>query len=233
MSVRPRLALVAVAAAVRHPTAPDIETPVAGQQEPLTLARSTWLVLSFVAAAASLLVFPRPPWYLAVPLAAIGVATGVNLFATIRERERLLVVERTLRLSLAEVLRADKPGAIFERAAIAADRLLGHKSLVEVELLRWDGANWVSCPDGHVVGVGADFEPRLLECRRTGRVFRRESRSALPGVGYVTTLALPLRRGGEEVDLLLIEVAPVLNTVEIEQIRQSPGPSIGPSSPTS
>jgi diguanylate cyclase (GGDEF)-like protein/PAS domain S-box-containing protein len=217
------LALVALAAAVRHPSAPEIETPVAGQQEPLTLARSSWLVVSFVATAASLIVFPRPPWYLALFLTAIGVLTGINLFVTIRERERLIIVERTLRLSLAEVLRAHGPDAILERAGVAADRLLANKAHVEVELLRREGACWVACPGGHPFAAGDDLDGPLQTSRQDGRVFRRESRSDLPGVGFVTDLAIPLRDGGDHADLVFVEVSPVLNTVEIEQLRQVAG----------
>lgn len=214
------LALVAVAAAVRHPSAPEIESPVAGQQEPLTVARSLWLVLSFVAAGASLAVLPRPPWYLALLLAVIGALTGLNLFSTIRERERLLIVERALRSSLAGVLRADKPDTIIERAGLAADRLLAHKNLVEVDLIRRSGGRWVRCPDEARIEIGADLESELEQARANREVFRVERRSSRPGVGFVTLLAVPLRRGGNYAHLLFVEAAPVLNTAEIEQLRQ-------------
>ncbi len=217
------LGLVTVAAAVRHPSAPEIETPVAGQQEPLTLARSLWLVLSFVLVAASLVVFPRPPWYLAVLLAAIAGATSANLFATIRGRDRLLVVERTLRVSLADVIRAKDPTTILERAGTSADRLLAGKDHCDVELVRYDQGRWTACPSGHEVRLGADAETVVDEARRTGEVVREEARSDLPGIAFATRLAIPVREGDDHVDVLFVEASPVLTTVEIEQLTQVTG----------
>ncbi|MEM9563148.1 MAG: EAL domain-containing protein [Actinomycetota bacterium] len=212
------LALVTVAAAVRHPSAPEIETPVAGQQEPLTLARSLWLVLSFVVVALSFVVFPRPVWYLALLLAAIGVASSVNLFKTIQERERLIVVERTLRVALADVIRASDPTTILERAGMAADQLLVAKDHADVELARFDHGRWIACPDGHELRLGADAEWTAAEARRTGEVVREEGRSDRPGIGFATDLAIPIRDGDEHVEVLFVEASPVLTTVEIEQL---------------
>ncbi|MEL6983912.1 MAG: PAS domain S-box protein, partial [Actinomycetota bacterium] len=217
------LAIVGLAAAIRHPSAAEIEDPVAGQQEPLTLARSWWLVLSFVAVAGSLLWFPRPDVPLAGLLVAVGALTTYNLFATIQERERLILIERTLRLSLAEVIQATTPPTILELSGQSADRLLADKSHVEVELLRRDGSDWVSCPEGATTKLGSDVEPLVDEAVLSGHHVRRELRSDLPGVGYVTRLAIPLADGGDHAEVLLTEVSPVLTTVEIEQLFQLAG----------
>lgn len=217
------LALVALAAAVRDPSAPEIETPVAGQQEPLTLARSIWLVVSFLAAAGSFVVFPRPPWYLAVLLAAIGLVTSINLFATIRERERMLLVERALRVSLADVLRAESPDLILERGGLAADRLLSNKLLVQVDLLRRDGDGWTVEPDGHLARADDDLATQLAAAVEGGRPIRREGPSELPGIRFTTTLALPITAGNDHIDVLVVEASPVLSTIEIEQLGQVGG----------
>lgn len=217
------LGLVTVTAAVRHPSAREIENPVAGQQEPLTVARSWWLVLSFAAVAASLYVFPRPAWYLGAFLAVIGSLTAVNLFVTIRERERLIVVERTLRLSLAEVLRADRPAAILERGASAADRLLAHKDHLDVELLRRSAGSWVTAPDENPADVDVDLLDAIGRAVTSGQVDRREYRSELPGLGFSTQLTVPVAKGGDHVGVLVVEASPVLTTVEIEQLTQVVG----------
>ncbi len=217
------LAIVGLAAAIRHPSAAEIEDPVAGQRLLLTLARSWWLVLSFVAVAGSLLWFPRPDVPLAGLLVAVGALTTYNLFATIQERERLILIERTLRLSLAEVIQATTPPTILELSGRSADRLLADKSHVEVELLRRDGSDWVSCPEGATTKLGSDVEPLVDEAVLSGHHVRRELRSDLPGVGYVTRLAIPLADGGDHAEVLLTEVSPVLTTVEIEQLFQLAG----------
>lgn len=217
------LALVLLTSALRHPSAREIETPVAGQQEPLTRARSWWLVLSFAAVALSLVVLPRPPWYLAGPLAAIAALTTVKLFVTIRERERLLVVERTLRHSLAEVLRAASPDAILERGALAADRLLTHKDYLDVDLVRRSADRWVTAPDEQPVPTGDGLIHVLDEVTRSGTIDRREARSDLPGLGFTTRLVLPITEGGDHAEAVLVEASPVLTTVEIEQLAQVAG----------
>ncbi len=217
------LGAVVLAAAVNHPSAPDLETPVAGQQEPMTRIRSAWLVLSFAAIAGSLVAFPRPAWYLGAFLAAIGVAAGVNLFLTIRERERLLVVERTLRVSLADVIRAKDPTSILERSGLAADRLLANKQYVEVELVRAEGGRWLACPEGHELRLGSDVEPVVAEAHRSERLVRQEGRSDRPGLRFATRLAIPVGESPDHVEVLLVEASPVLNTVEIEQLTQVTG----------
>lgn len=217
------LGLVTVTAAVRHPSAREIENPVAGQQEPLTLARSWWLVLSFAAVAASLYVFPRPTWYLGAFLAAIGILTAVNLFIMIRERERLIVVERTLRLALAEVLRADRPTTILERGALTADRLLAHKEHLDIELLRCSTGTWVTAPEDHRADVDAELIEVMERALATRQIDRREHRSSLPGLGFSTRLTIPVPQGGDHVDVLLVEASPVLTTLEIEQLGQVAG----------
>ena len=215
------LSIVALSAAIRHPSAPELETPISGLQEPLTLVRTLYVSLSLAAIPTSLIVFPRPDPYLATILVAISIATGANLALTARQRERQIRIERQLRLSVAEILRADTPKEILELGGLAIDRVLSNKAYVDTGFYRRDGNNWISAPDSVVAPLGpAADQQALTQAIESETTIRDERASGVPGSHFVTHLAIPLADGRNFADVVAIEASPVLTTIEIEQLEQ-------------
>lgn len=218
------LAIVGLSAAIRHPSAAELETPIAGQQEPLTVLRSLYLVGSFVAIGGSLIILPRPSAYLAVILAAIGVMTCAGLYFTTKERERLILVERELRHSVTEITRAPNPAQIAELGGAAVDRLLSDKKQLEADFVRGAGGSWITFPDAGPARLGtAEEHAAIRHALAENEILREEKESHFPGTTFLTRLAIPFVEGREHIDLLVVEASPVLTTTEIEQLEQIVG----------
>ena len=213
--------IVLLAAAIDHPSAKELESPIAGQQAPLGLVRTIYLVGSFLIVGVALVAYPRPRPALALPLSAIALVTSSNLFLTVRERERLIIRERALRQSIADIMRAREPDQILQLGSRAIDKLLANRPYLESDFLRWTGTEWVTVPENVParLDTGA-LEPLSDPASWHESIHRLELRSDLPGISYVTRIFIVADAAKHYIDSLFVEASPVLTTTEIEQIQQ-------------
>ena len=218
----PALATVLLSAAVRDPSAPTVEEPVAYHQQPLSVGRSLALLGSFAAVALVLIAADGPPLYLAVMLLPIFAVTSASLVLGIIQRERIISVEQELRRSVAEIMRAPSTDQVLHLGGRAVDRLLAGKRFCAADLVRRTEKGWLTAPDDAPVPLGTDDDRAGVErAVRTGSVVRTEQAVSLAGADYGTHLTVPFRRdAGDHVDALVVFAAPVLSMAEIDQLQQ-------------
>ncbi len=194
-----------------------------GSRHPLALcAPSTWSG-SFLIVGVALVAYPRPLPALALPLSAIALVTSSNLFLTVRERERLIIRERALRQSIADIMRPREPDQILQLGSRAIDKLLANRPYLESDFLRWTGTEWVTVPENVParLDTGA-LEPLSDPASWHESIHRLELRSDLPGISYVTRIFIVADAAKHDIEdsAPFVEASPVLTTTEIEQIQQ-------------
>lgn len=214
------LSLVLLAAAASHPSAVDLEEPVAGHQQSFGVRHTMYQLLSFAGIIAALVLLPNVTPDLAILLTAIATATAAHLMVTVKRRERLVAVEQELRQAVTDISRAESPEMILQLGALAVDRVLDDKTYVEGDFLRQTNGRWVQVPEDEVFILDQTDEQPLAEAVRTATAHRSEQASDLPGIGHTTRLGVALEESRDHTDLFFVEASPVLTATEMDQIKQ-------------
>ncbi|MFV0523441.1 MAG: EAL domain-containing protein [Acidimicrobiales bacterium] len=214
------LGLLSMAAAVAHPTATDLATPNPAPFDRLHGRRVLYLALSQIAVVA--LISSR-----SFPIEAVGGLIAVTLISSgnivfqLRERERIVTLEREIRRAVGELLSAsDRTGILRTTTAAVSNLLEGKRLIYRVVAVRDDSGDggWTNALSQRAVARHDVLDLLDRAAARGGRVVEERPSTRRPG-DYITMLALPLELD-EEGLVLMVEASPVLNVIETEQLTQ-------------
>jgi diguanylate cyclase (GGDEF)-like protein/PAS domain S-box-containing protein len=143
-----------------------------------------------------------------------------NLAFTLRSRERLLLLERQLRQSVAELLQADTSQQVLAAGIRAIGHLVEGKKAHYSELAARRDGRWLTVPDGRELQPD-DAELKALSAAvERWKTFREDAPSNQSRVRFVSRLVIPLFNVSQHAEVLIVEAAPVLTVAEIEQLQQ-------------
>ncbi|MFV0260393.1 MAG: putative bifunctional diguanylate cyclase/phosphodiesterase [Acidimicrobiales bacterium] len=211
------LGLLAMAAAIAHPTAADLATPNPAPFDRLHGRRVIYLACSQIAVVV-LISSQAFPVEAAGGLIAVTLISSANIVFQIRERERIVTLEREIRRAVGTLLSASDRTSILQTTLAAVSNLLHGKRIVYRTVAARGDGGWSNALTGQVI-TRVDVLDLLERSIGRGRRLTEERPSAGRRGDYTTMLALPLPVETEEL-VLMVEAAPVLNVIETEQLTQ-------------